>query len=450
LGSCLIVAEQRLRGDHAWQVVERFMGQPASPYLEVAGTMSEELARYLEEIAGQLTVDPSSEREILAEIQCHLQEAVAELEQQGHARQQSVALALERFGESREEVTMLNRLHSDSPWVRVGVAILPGLFALADSGGVFRALFGPSIGETLGRCGLIGVCILVIAAGFARERRLAVWSYPALGVLLFGVWGCIPSELADQASPFWQVAPPLAMLAVLAVIATLAGYSVRKWPGIGIPPVARVLLGLMILSVVASFVTSVVADRNPDRGSAILAVLPVYLWWMVLLLSPVAIGLPLALRNGLLAGLMVVAAEYVLVEGLLDPAYGVLIWTSNSTAATALACLPALAFLIVPPIWILGCRGAQAKWWGLVLPALIGLVSSSAIRGAVLHGTAIEYGAGSWLTDCLTGAQLLILLTLTGVIYHWIGPRGAVEAESFDHRTSGSMSLGCAANERRA
>jgi hypothetical protein len=412
--------------------------------------MSEELARYLGEIADQLSVDPAREREILAEIQGHLQEAVAELEQQGHTRQKSVALALERFGESWEVGTMLNRLHSDSPWLRVGAAVLPGLFALADSGGVFRALFGASMGENLGHTGLIGVCILLIAAGFARERRLAVWSYPALGVLLFCVWGCIPAEVAEQASPFWRVAPPLVMLAVLAVAAALAGYSAYKSPGFGIPPLARVLLGLMIVSVVASLVTSVVADRNPDRGSAILAVLPVYLWWLVLLLSPVAIGLPLAVRNGLPAGLMVVAAEYVLVEEFLDPAYGVLIWTSNGTAARALACLPALAFLIVPPIWVLGCRGAQAKWWGLVLPALVGLVSSSAIRGAVLHGTAIEYGAGSWLTDSLTGAQLLIPLTLTAVIYHWIGPRGAVGAEYFDHSTSGSMSWGRAANERRA
>ena len=412
--------------------------------------MSEDLARYLREIASQLDVDPWSEREILEEIQNHLQEALTDLEEHGRRRKESVALALERFGEAREVGRMLNRLHRDPPWLRVGLAILPGLFALASGAGLFSAAWGAKIGEAVGRAGLPGVCVLVIAAGFARERRLAVWSYPALGALLFGAWLWIPWPLADQASPFWQAAPPLVMLVVLGLIGASAGYSVYRARGIGFPSVAWTLLALMILSLVASLVPSIVSDQNPHRGSAILAMLPVSLWWMGLLLSPVAIGLPLARRHGLPAGLMVVGAAYVLVEGLVDPAYGILIWTSNSTAATALSCLPALAFLIVPPIWVLGCRRAKGRIWGLVLPALIGLVSASVIRGAALQGTAIAYGADSWLRDCLAGAQLLVLLALTAVVYRWIGPRGPAGAEDMDCRTSGSQSLGCVAYEQRA
>jgi len=409
--------------------------------------VSEELARYLRDIASQLDVDPSSEREILAEIQNHLQESMADLEEHGRSRKESVALALERFGEARELGRMLNRLHGDPPWVRVGWAILPGLFALAGAAGLFSAAWGVNIGEAVGRIGLLGVCVLVIAAGWAKERRLAVWSYPAWGVLLYGVWLWLPWVSADQARPFWQVAPPLVMLAV---IGAYAGYSAYRARGIRIPPLAWALLALMILSVVASLVPSVVSDQNPHRRTAILAMIPFSLWWMGLLLLPVVIGLPFARSQGLPAGLIVVAAAYVLVEGLLDPAYGILIWTSNASAARALACLPGLAFLIVPPIWVLGCRAAKGQTWGLVLPALLGLVSASVVRGAALQGTAIAYGADSWLRDCLAGAQFLLLLVLTAVVYRWIGPRPAQGAKDMDCRSSGSQSLGCVANEQRA
>ena len=45
--------------------------------------MNEELERYLAEVANQLSVDPVTEREILREIRTHLEEAVAELREEG-------------------------------------------------------------------------------------------------------------------------------------------------------------------------------------------------------------------------------------------------------------------------------------------------------------------------------------------------------------------------------
>jgi hypothetical protein len=409
--------------------------------------MSEELARYLRDIASQLDVDPSREEEILGEIRNHLQEAVANLEEHGRSREESVALALERFGEAREVGRMLNRVHGDPPWLSVGLAILPGLFALAGGAGLFHAAWGINMGETVGRTGLLGVCVLVVTAGWAKERRLAVWSYPAWGVLLYGVWLWVSWAPTDQASPFWQVAPPLLMLAV---IGAYAGYSAYRARGIRIPTLAWALLALTILSVVASLVPSIVSDQNSHWGFAILAMLPLSLWWMGLLLMPVVIGLPFARREGLPAGLIVVAAAYVLVEGILDPAYGILIWTSNSATARTLSCLPSLAFLVAPPIWVLGCRGARGRTWGLVLPSLISLVSAAIVRGAALQGTAIAYGADSWLRDFLSAAQFVLLLALTAVVYRWIGPRGSAGVEDMDCRTAGSQSLGYAADEQRA
>ncbi len=412
--------------------------------------MSEELAWYLREIASQLDVEPSRERELLEEIQNHLQEAVADLEEQGRSTKESVALALERFGEAREVGRMLNREHSDRRWMRVGLAILPGLFALASGAGFFTAAWGANLGQVVGRTSLLGVCVLVIAAGLVRERRLAVWSYPACGVLLLRMWWDMPWPSVDQSGSFWPVAPPLVMLAGLAIIAALAAYRAFRGPSLGSRRLGWALLGLLIPVAMAFPAGPVVVGRNADWGSTVLTMLPLSLWWMGLLLLPVVIGLPLALRSGVVAGLMVVAALYVLVEEIFDPASGILIFTSDYAAARVLSSLPALAFLILPPVWVLLSRRTKVRFWGLVLPPILGLLSVSVIRAGVLQGTAIEYAASRWLTDFLAGAQLVVLFALTGLIYHRIGPPESTGAESMQSGAFGSMSWSCAADERRA
>jgi len=92
--------------------------------------MNEELERYLKEVASQLSVDPTTEREILREIRAHLEEAVAELQEEGLSGQESLALAADNFGEAREIGRMLGRLHSDSANQAVLAAFLPVALAL--------------------------------------------------------------------------------------------------------------------------------------------------------------------------------------------------------------------------------------------------------------------------------------------------------------------------------
>jgi len=414
------------------------------------GAPSGELEGYLAEIASQLHVDPATERDILAELRSHLEEATTELRASGLGEEESQAAAIDRFGASREVGRMLNRLHDDWLWTKVGLAILPGLFALGSGAGVFSAVFGQKTGEVVDLIGLTGMCLLVIAAGFVRERHFTVWSYPAVGVLLFRMWWGIPWPSGEQSGSNWTVAPPLLMLAGLAAIAAIAAYRARPWPRLRSFRLGSALLVLIMLVAVAFPTGAVLAYRDAERVSVLLAMVPLSLWWMGLLLVPVVIGLPLALRSGLAAGLMVVAAQYVLVEEIFDPARGVLIFTSDHAAARVLSSLPALAFLIVPPVWVLLSRRTKVRCWGLVLPPLLGLLSLSLIRAGVLQGTAAEYEVGSWLTAFLAGAQLVMLFALTGLIYHRLGPTKSIRADSIQSGASGSMTWGCAADERRA
>lgn len=92
--------------------------------------MSDELQAYLAQVASQLSVDPTTEREILWEIQAHLEEAAAELQEDGSSSEESLALAIERFGPARDVGRVLGLLHSESANQAVLAAFLPVALAL--------------------------------------------------------------------------------------------------------------------------------------------------------------------------------------------------------------------------------------------------------------------------------------------------------------------------------
>jgi hypothetical protein len=92
--------------------------------------MTDELERYLAQVASQLSVDPTTEREILQEIRAHLEEAATELQEAGLGGAESWALAQERFGKAREVGRMLGRLHSDSANQAVLAAFMPVALAV--------------------------------------------------------------------------------------------------------------------------------------------------------------------------------------------------------------------------------------------------------------------------------------------------------------------------------
>ena len=216
------------------------------------------------------------------------------------------------------------------------------------------------------------------------------------------------------------------MSATLAAIAALAVYRVFKQHGLPTPRSGWVLLGLMALVGMAGAIVGAITDRSPDKWMALAANLPLQLWWMGSILLPVAIGLPLARRDGLLAGLVLVAFQSVLVDEIFDPTYSVGFWAYWEPSAIldqakiVLSYLPALLFLVVTPIWMLRSRSTRGRVLGLLLPPFIALVSTDVIESVALRGTLGGYSIGSWLTRGVSTAQLSLLLALAAVMYHWI------------------------------
>jgi len=197
-----------------------------------------------------------------------------------------------------------------------------------------------------------------------------------------------------------------------------------------IPRSGWALLGLMILVGVAGAIVGAITGRSPNKWMAFVAHLPLQLWWTGLILSPAAIGLPLARRDGLLAGLVPVAFQFILVDEILDPTYSTSFWAYWAPSAIldkakiVLSYLPALFFLVITPIWMLRSRSTRGRVLGMLLPPFVALVSTDVIASFALRGTLGGYSIGSLLNHSVSTAQFLMALALAAVIYHWIECQG--------------------------
>lgn len=340
--------------------------------------------------------------------------------------------------EITSSVDVQSRSTVPTGWMKVGLAILPGLFIVGTRSGLFGRFFGLENWQALSQNDLTlpSIALGIFVAGLIVERRPAVWSFPALGMLLFWapVWILAPfARLGDPRSRFWQVASSWLSLAVLAAVAALAAYQVFRREGLRIPRSGWVLLGLTILMGMVGTVTGAITDRNPVKWASFLAMLPVELWSTALLLLPAVVGLPLARRSGLLAGVILVAFEFILVDEILDPTYRVNIWAYWEPSAildranVVLSYLPALFFLVVTPIWVFRSRSTRGQIVGLLLPPLIALVGTDVIETIALRGTSAEYPIRVWLTRSVLTARFLIVLVLAAVMYDWLARQGPTE-----------------------
>jgi hypothetical protein len=322
---------------------------------------------------------------------------------------------------------MSNGRFSPRSWASVGLAVLPGVLALAVRSGLFWPLFGVRIAQPLAEVGLVALCLVLVIAGSLRTRQAPTWSYVALGVILFYIAGMLllaeqwaRLHFLDKSSPLWGVPAWLLVVSVLAALCAFSLCRVRKSRGAAVPRSGWVLLGLLTLVVALDIIISANLDRNANVWMAVVAHLAFMLPWMIVILSPVAVGLLLARRSGLLAGLMVAGFDYAVVDVVREPNYGILIHTSNWAASLVLSCIPAVFFLMVSPLWVLRARSARGRAWGLLLPQLVALAAISVLRAVALRGTGAAYFIDAWLRDGLFAAQLLVPLGLALVMYNWI------------------------------
>ena len=131
---------------------------------------------YLNTLARRLHLDPHDEREILEELQAHIEDKAAELEAQGVDRETALACAVKDMGAPRTLASRMYAVHSTGVWRDVLLATLPH-FLLA-------ALFALHLWSHYFLVTLVLLGIAFVTWRNWRAGHPSKWSYTWMGYTL--------------------------------------------------------------------------------------------------------------------------------------------------------------------------------------------------------------------------------------------------------------------------
>ncbi len=266
----------------------------------------------------------------------------------------------------------VERMDTTQPPYAAVLAVIPGAFALASELGLWRRLFHlPRSAATAEWAALLALCTAFVVAGFVRRRRLAAWSFPALGVMLAAV------SLGAVVSPF-------VLLVWLAVVALL----VLAWRGRALPLAGweAWLVGLLVGGCVFCLFVARIGPAELGlgvlRGLYRIVVAPVS--FLALLSVPAAAaGVLLGRRAGLLGGLVFVGSVAQVWEMVGDPEYALGMWTQNRALVAWVAIHPQLFLLVALPAAVLWLRSPRGRLVALLALSGVAFVSAAALGAAV-------------------------------------------------------------------
>lgn len=137
--------------------------------------MQPEVRTYLEDIRSQLYLRDDLEKQLIAELNCHLQQRISELTTQGYTTKEATELAINSFGNAESVSRLLYEACSKGRWTDAFKLSLPHFVAAA----VFASspLFKTEIIILI-----LGIFIFVSLCGWLRDKP--DWSYSWLGYSL--------------------------------------------------------------------------------------------------------------------------------------------------------------------------------------------------------------------------------------------------------------------------
>ncbi|NIP23451.1 MAG: hypothetical protein GWO38_06410 [Phycisphaerae bacterium] len=107
---------------------------------------------------------------------------------------------------------------------------------------------------------------------------------------------------------------------------------------------------------------------------------------------PMLVGLFLAQRTGVLAGLVFIGVAYVFWESIGDPEYALLMYTNNTALVTFVSICPQLVFLIVVPIVVMRLFSTKTRIIGYLGPIIIAFVTTAGVSSAIR-----PYSSFAWI-----------------------------------------------------
>jgi hypothetical protein len=131
---------------------------------------------YLFSLARQLRLDPDQEREIIREVEAHLEDKADEFESQGMTREAALELAVRYMGAPKTVAGRMYAVHSPGVWRDVLLATMPH-FLLA-------SLFALHLWSHYFLVGLLLIGVTLVTWRNWRAGHPSKWSYSWLGYTL--------------------------------------------------------------------------------------------------------------------------------------------------------------------------------------------------------------------------------------------------------------------------
>jgi hypothetical protein len=278
-----------------------------------------------------------------------------------HARQlgqrQLQQVSQTRFADSEGQDQPADERPVPEPlgWRATGLAIVLGILILS-------ALWSGRFDWLWPGSGLLFCLLLAVKQRWAN-RQLPVWSYPLCGLALYTL--AIPFLLWHALAPWFL---PLLVLLILtgwgyAFFTLLAQGKQISW-----------LPWLVAMIIVLASVLMMALFSSPQGWPA---------WWTLMWMLQNALAMPvtswlafaavpLALRSGLRAALLVLGLGFITWEGFsLDFTYAL----AGSAWANLMLLIWTLMLLVIAPLWVLRARSRLQQVLGLTIPLLLALVA---------------------------------------------------------------------------
>jgi len=136
------------------------------------------LSNYLESIRDNLRLDQSSEKEVIQELETHIEDEVEELRESGLSEKEAADTCLTLLGSAKMVARQIYEAHSQGSWTQALLAATPHI--------LFGLLFALNWWQGVGW--LLGMLVLIlIMAVYGWWRGKPAWLFPWLGYSLLPV-----------------------------------------------------------------------------------------------------------------------------------------------------------------------------------------------------------------------------------------------------------------------
>jgi len=136
------------------------------------------LSNYLESIRDNLRLDHSSEKEVIQELETHIEDEVEELRESGLSEEEAADTCLTLLGSAKMVARQIYEAHSQGSWTQALLAATPHI--------LFGLLFALNWWQGVGW--LLGMLVLIlIMAVYGWWRGKPAWLFPWLGYSLLPV-----------------------------------------------------------------------------------------------------------------------------------------------------------------------------------------------------------------------------------------------------------------------